>query len=180
MNQLLQSTLQQDLTTSQYWDRQWTTPGIVNRQDPVKRIKKRTRTQPFLELMSQMLNRQFGDMAEVLEVGCAPGYLMAEFCGIATEGPFCMESTLRPMVFDFTRQLLDELNIKATLHLADVRNFIPEEFYDLVYSCGLIEHFTEPKSIMEHHVRLCKPGGIVAVSIPNYGGKLQEWPYSPA
>jgi len=95
--------LQQDLTTPQYWDRQWTTAGIVDQSEPV------------------------------------------------------------------------EQRIEATLHQADVREFSPETSYDLVYSCGLIEHFTEPESILSHHVRLGKPGGIVAVSIPNYSGRVQKW-----
>jgi len=175
MNSTKKSALQQDLTTPQYWDRQWTTTEIVDRQEPVeKRKRKRARTQPFLSLMAQALDQRFGNVAKVLEVGCAPGYLLSEFAGLRPNDRLSgVDFTTEGL--DFSRQLFREQQIQATLHQADVRDFSPESLYDLVYSCGLIEHFTEPESILSHHVRLCKPGGIVAVSIPNYSSQVQKW-----
>ncbi len=175
MIQPKKSTMQKDLTTPRYWDRQWTTAGIVGRQEPVEqRKKKRAQTQPFLALMSQALEQRDCDAAEVLEVGCAPGYLLADFAGMRPNDRLSgVDFTTEGL--DFTRQLFEEQKLEAALHQADVRKFYPKTAYDLVFSCGLIEHFTEPESILSHHVRLCKPGGIVAVSIPNYSGKVQEW-----
>lgn len=40
---------------------------------------------------------------------------------------------------------------------------------DLVVSFGLIEHFDDPREILDHHVRLVRPGGTVGVQLPNYG-----------
>jgi SAM-dependent methyltransferase len=38
--------------------------------------------------------------------------------------------------------------------------------FDLVYSAGLIEHFPDKADILEAHVRLARPGGLVLVFVP--------------
>jgi len=40
------------------------------------------------------------------------------------------------------------------------------EQYDLVYSAGLIEHFPDKSDILDAHVRLVRPGGIVLIYVP--------------
>jgi SAM-dependent methyltransferase len=44
------------------------------------------------------------------------------------------------------------------------------EAYDLVISRGFIEHFDDPKSVVEKHLRLLRQGGTLVVSIPNLLG----------
>lgn len=42
--------------------------------------------------------------------------------------------------------------------------------FDVVYSLGLIEHFSpeETLRLVKEHVRVCKPGGLVIISVPNF------------
>lgn len=42
------------------------------------------------------------------------------------------------------------------------------EYYDMVYSVGLAEHFSddERKIIIENHFKLCKKGGVVLITVP--------------
>jgi len=42
--------------------------------------------------------------------------------------------------------------------------------FDIVFSVGLIEHFDNPKLILEKHVELLKPGGLLICIIPNFIG----------
>ena len=46
--------------------------------------------------------------------------------------------------------------------------------YDVVYSLGLIEHFVDRVSIVERHVRLARPGGLLILGVPNFRG-LTGW-----
>jgi SAM-dependent methyltransferase len=46
-----------------------------------------------------------------------------------------------------------------------------ENIFDLVYSLGVIEHYDDPTFLIEAHLRLAKPGGLVVIAIPNYSGK---------
>jgi SAM-dependent methyltransferase len=38
--------------------------------------------------------------------------------------------------------------------------------YDLVYSIGLIEHFPDKTDILDAHIRLARPGGLVLIYVP--------------
>ncbi len=40
----------------------------------------------------------------------------------------------------------------------------------MVYSLGLIEHFSDPLPMIRKHVELAKPGGVVVVGLPNFRG----------
>ncbi len=52
----------------------------------------------------------------------------------------------------------------------DLFSYIPEKKYDLVLSCGLIEHFRDTKDIIEHHLKFLKPEGILFITLPNFKG----------
>ncbi|MDH7506387.1 MAG: class I SAM-dependent methyltransferase [Candidatus Thermoplasmatota archaeon] len=53
--------------------------------------------------------------------------------------------------------------------------------FDIVFSVGLIEHFDEPKLVIEKHLELLKPGGLLICIIPNFIGfqgsffKMNVW-----
>jgi len=42
--------------------------------------------------------------------------------------------------------------------------------FDIVYSLGFIEHFDNPGEVVRCHLDLLKPGGILMLGVPNYGG----------
>ncbi|MVN20003.1 class I SAM-dependent methyltransferase [Mucilaginibacter arboris] len=46
--------------------------------------------------------------------------------------------------------------------------------YDLVLSCGLIEHFEDTKDIIQRHLPFLKPGGTLFITLPNFLG-INGW-----
>lgn len=52
----------------------------------------------------------------------------------------------------------------------DLFAYTPEREYDLVLSCGLIEHFQDTRDIISRHVRFMKPGGVLFITLPNFRG----------
>ncbi|MCX6240378.1 MAG: class I SAM-dependent methyltransferase [Bacteroidetes bacterium] len=42
--------------------------------------------------------------------------------------------------------------------------------FDIVFSLGFIEHFEDPASVVESHLRLLRPGGVLLLGVPNYSG----------
>ena len=50
-----------------------------------------------------------------------------------------------------------------------------EKRFDLVYSLGFIEHFTDFEQIILRHAELVGPGGYLFVSAPNFRGFIQRW-----
>ena len=50
----------------------------------------------------------------------------------------------------------------------DLFNYTPEKQYDLVLSCGLIEHFNDTADIINRHIAFVKPGGTLFITLPNF------------
>lgn len=60
-----------------------------------------------------------------------------------------------------------ELNGRLALVAADVfRAPFADESFDLVFSQGLVEHFADPRAILEAHARLVRPGGWLVINVP--------------
>ena len=45
--------------------------------------------------------------------------------------------------------------------------------FDIVFSLGLIEHFDNPEMVINKHLDLLKPGGILLLGVPNFSGIYQ-------
>jgi len=105
------------------------------------------------------------------ELGCAPGAWLA-FCarrlGLAVSGCDASATGIR-----VARALLKSAGVSdAGVLEADVFA-LPSTVcgrYDLVYSFGLIEHFTDLPGILRAHAAACRPGGVVLVTAPNLRG----------
>jgi SAM-dependent methyltransferase len=112
----------------------------------------------------------------VLELGCAPGRWLVHYArtyGAAVEGLEYTEEGIRRTEENFRRTEID-----GELHRGDFWDWTPTASYDLVLSLGFVEHFADVDRAFERHVQLVRPGGVVAVSVPNFQGVnrvLQRW-----
>lgn len=50
----------------------------------------------------------------------------------------------------------------------------PDQF-DVVWSQGLVEHFPNPEVLVREHLKVCKQGGIVLVSVPYKYSYMYPW-----
>ncbi|MGF1924613.1 MAG: class I SAM-dependent methyltransferase [Bacteroidia bacterium] len=50
----------------------------------------------------------------------------------------------------------------------DLFSYTTLEQYDLVLSCGLIEHFNDTADIISRHIAFVKPGGTLFITLPNF------------
>lgn len=111
-----------------------------------------------------------------LEIGCAPGRLLAWVA---------VERKAEVSGLDYSEagiaaaeRLFQSLGIPVDLRCEDVfaNSFLPASF-DVVTSFGLIEHFDNPRLVVEKHLELVQPGGVALIVIPNYRsiyGRLQR------
>ncbi len=56
----------------------------------------------------------------------------------------------------------------------DLFTYTTPEQYDLVLSCGLIEHFNDTADIINKHIAFVKPGGTLFITLPNFKA-LNGW-----
>jgi len=57
-------------------------------------------------------------------------------------------------------------------------SLLPSDYFDFVFSGGLIEHFTDPSRVTRRMAKVMRPGGIVLTTTPNFTGtykRVQRW-----
>ena len=65
----------------------------------------------------------------------------------------------------------DVINVEAVVGDAGALPF-PESSFDMVFSHALLEHLPDPVSALGEMRRVLAPGGMIAVSVPDWGGFL--------
>lgn len=112
-----------------------------------------------------------------VEIGCAPGKVLS-WVGREINAPVS-GIDYSPTGVETARWLCSKLKIKADIRCEDATcTTFGAHGFDLVFSCGLIEHFDDPRRMVEAHVDLIAPGGVAVIAVPNYSGlylKLQSW-----
>jgi SAM-dependent methyltransferase len=116
-----------------------------------------------------------GEGLEFLEVGCAPGGILAEFCGRLGYVAHGIDYASEPAPIE--SYLRGEGVRVGEIHQGDFLTWEPGRRYDIVASFGFIEHFEEPAAVVDRHFRLARPGGTVVLTMPHYarGQKLLHW-----
>jgi len=113
----------------------------------------------------------------VLEIGCAPGKILAWVAKTLRADVSGIDFSVQGM--DNARRLFERLRISGHLLCEDIfETTFQEGSFDFVFSCGVIEHFEDPKQLIEIHAKLLKPGGKAVIAIPRYAGiyfRLQNY-----
>jgi 2-polyprenyl-3-methyl-5-hydroxy-6-metoxy-1,4-benzoquinol methylase len=158
----------QELTTKHHWEAAWAAPPRWKLPSPL-----------FVTTlnMQRLLRPAIRPGMRVLELGCAPGKILAWVA--ARLGARVAGLDYSDRGIEWSRTLFETLRIPVDLRCEDVfRTTFEAGSFDLVYSSGLIEHFEDPRPIVRSHVALAKPGGRAIIAIPDYGGiygRLQRW-----
>lgn len=125
----------------------------------------------------RLLRRYVRPGMRYVEIGCAPGKIMSwvgRKAGVPVSG-----IDYSPTGVETARWLCSGLGINADIRCEDaLKTTFQDGTFDLVFSCGLIEHFEDPSEMIEAHGRLLAPGGTALIAIPNYSGiylRLQGW-----
>jgi SAM-dependent methyltransferase len=111
---------------------------------------------------------------DVLELGCAPGFLGA----ILFEG-----TPWRPFGIDYAEdadqycESFRRIGKTATLYQGDLFDIELNRQFDVVCSFGLIEHFGENEldRVLALHDQFTRPGGYVVILVPNFTGVQYLW-----
>ncbi|MGH2381490.1 MAG: class I SAM-dependent methyltransferase [Candidatus Limnocylindria bacterium] len=157
-----------ELTDAAYWDRYW---------DEVT-LPKEHRRQPrayYLNAILDVFDRFLPSEASLsaAEVGGAPGQYLAYIHRSRGFRVTCIDYSAngcRKTIENF--RLLGIPGEVIHADLMDEGTDLPT--YDVVYSLGLIEHFVDRVSIVERHVQLVRPGGLLILGVPNFRG-LTGW-----
>lgn len=153
------------LTDEAFWDAYWRHLKLPVAVDE-------TRARPYereiLGVFKRFVPVSRGSRA--LEIGGAPGgYLAYVSRTFGYEAHAIDSSRVGCLKLEENFQ---HLKIPVTVYCRDVLdgNLSDLPKFDLVYSLGVIEHFSDPVPIVSKHVELAKPGGLVVLGLPNFRG----------
>lgn len=102
---------------------------------------------------------------KILEAGCGLGnwVFMFDKMGFKSFGIDLSSSSLKT-----AKEYSKKNNLNSHFLLADVRKIpIKDNYFDLVVSYGVIEHFVNSKDAVKEFYRLLKPGGACLITTPN-------------
>jgi SAM-dependent methyltransferase len=109
----------------------------------------------------------------VVEIGSAPGEHLArlsETFGLVPYGIEYSDSGVEVNRAVFAARGLDAANVIPMDFFSEECLLRYRETFDVVVSRGFIEHFVDPALVVDRHLDLLKPGGLLIVTIPNLRG----------
>jgi SAM-dependent methyltransferase len=130
------------------------------------------------------LTREIGDAtvaqippsAAVVDIGCGAGDLLEEVRSRAV-APLLSGCDFSPKAVDQARRRFPG---DFVVHVINKTLPYPDKAFDAVYCTDVIEHLEHPAEIVSELVRICRPGGFVAIVIPDgavdtFFGHLWFW-----
>jgi ubiquinone/menaquinone biosynthesis C-methylase UbiE len=116
-------------------------------------------SEPMLSWFTKVKNKR------MLDVGCGSGLYLYAFhlLGYKTYG-----IDIDPLVLSICRNNCKKHNFNPELKRADVCHIpYPDNYFDLVFSHGVIEHVKSYKKAVKEQVRVLKKNGLMFLSVPN-------------
>ncbi|WP_295770456.1 class I SAM-dependent methyltransferase [uncultured Mucilaginibacter sp.] len=149
-----------ELTDRKFWANYWESKTGLAFQVPANYT--------FHQLFKKLLAEK--PIKSAIELGGFPGYyaiFLKKYFGLETSlfDFYVHEPILKEVL---AANQLTPQNVKVIE--GDLYKHEPQEQYDLVLSCGLIEHFNDTKDIIARHLTFLKPGGTLFITLPNFTG----------
>jgi SAM-dependent methyltransferase len=156
------------LTDAAFWDQNWESVALPKEY---RRTPRAFYLNARLDVFDRFLPRDASLSAA--EVGGAPGQHLAYVHRTFGYHVTCIDYS--PIGCRKTLENFSLLGIPGEVIQADLMaedSNLPT--FDVVYSLGLIEHFADRVRVVERHVHLVRPGGILLLGVPNFRG-LTGW-----
>jgi len=135
--------------------------------DDIKKEIQQHRTQrtTFLDLISECLQNLDRRNVRILEVGCGSSidtHIIAQKIDGKAFGVDISQNAI-----NIAHHVSKHFFKKVILDVQDARRLkFEDNFFDLVFSQGLLEHFENPFLVIEEQLRVLKSGGILVINVP--------------
>ena len=149
-----------NLTDEKFWESFW-----GKRKDIIYKV---AHTNTYWEVFYKELTDK--NFKSFIEIGGFPGHFSVFAKKYFNLQPSLIDIVFVPAIFN---KLCECNKLKISdfeIFQGDIFEFQPKNNYDVVFSCGLIEHFKDLNKIIEQHVRICNEGGKIIIIIPNFRG----------
>jgi 2-polyprenyl-3-methyl-5-hydroxy-6-metoxy-1,4-benzoquinol methylase len=155
------------LTEKDHWENRWERiklPAEI-RWDTANPLAKE-----ILKVFDTYLPHRAG--LSILEIGGAPGNFLAYFAKHFGYSAFALDYS--DIGCEKMRESFDMMKLDITIYNRDIFSDLSDlPHFDIVFSTGFIEHFSNLESVVGKHVELLKQGGILVLGMPNFRGITQ-------
>ena len=155
---------QDKLSTKEQWDAKWSSRRRRGLSFNYKG--------PMFRDVHALLVRSLPEKAGMsfLEVGSFPGSYLWYFSSVFGYNVCGIEYIAERA--EQARRNLESAGVDGEIIHADFFEYRLEgrPGWDVVFSSGFIEHFEDTRNVVSRHIDLVKPGGFVALVIPNHKG----------
>ena len=152
--------MENELTDRNFWANYWESKKDLAFKVPVNYT--------FYQLIQQIVKDR--KIKSAIELGGFPGYygiFLKKYHGIKVS---LLDYFVHPKILNDVL-ILNDLTINdVEIIETDLFTYQPQQKYDLVLSCGLIEHFKDTKDIIAKHVPFLNEEGILLITLPNFKG----------
>jgi SAM-dependent methyltransferase len=117
-------------------------------------------------LISKYVPKFKNTEAKICEIGSGDGQLLKKFAQFLGCQPFGVEYSKE------AAKQAKKNGVETIVTDAFDKNFLKkyQNYFDVVFSYGFIEHITPPERAVQIHLQLLKPGGYVIIQIPRFRG----------
>jgi ubiquinone/menaquinone biosynthesis C-methylase UbiE len=149
-----------ELTDKQFWANYWESKKGLAFKVP--------ENYTFYQIIQQITKEK--KISSAIELGGFPGYyaiFLKKYFGITVS---LLDYFIHPQILKEVLAVnnLDEKDVEVIE--ADLFNHQPTKQYDLVLSCGLIEHFKNTEDIIAKHIPFLNANGTLLITLPNFKG----------
>ncbi len=148
------------LTKQEYWD---------NSYKNIK-FKPDNRKSSIIKIINK--NFKSGTGKTVLEIGCFPGRTLFYF-GL---NGYEINGIDYSIYLDRLKEWFENKKFKiGKFEKADIDRIKIDKKYDIVFSRGFIEHFSDYKEKIKKHIEATQKNGYILITTPNFSGKIQKF-----
>lgn len=139
-----------NVPTREHWDGVW---------------EKTTLERPLHnQLLSSIAEHISFSEATILEIGCGSA---VDSIKMAQDGATVYATDYSLPALNHARQNRDRQKVEMELVAGDLFSLpYPSQSFDLIFSQGLLEHFTEVDKAVAEQMRVLKPGGLLCIDVP--------------
>lgn len=153
-----------ELTDRAFWTNYWESKSNIASSIPRKYL--------FHELLGQIAKEE--GCKNAIELGGFPGYYTVFLQKHLNIKSTLLDYFVHPGIVSNLCQANQLKSTEIGIIETDLFAYTPQTHYDLVLSCGLIEHFKDTRDILARHVQFLEPGGTLFISLPNFRG-INGW-----
>ena len=113
----------------------------------------------------------------VLDVGCGPGSITADFAALAAPGPVVGLDSSEDVLVQARALAAGRGLANASFVAGNVYDLdFPDETFDIVHAHQVLQHLMDPVAALREMRRVAKPGGLVAVRDADFSGMIWHPP----